>query len=660
MPKLPPRFIASDVERPQRYPAPLDWLDKTGGRLRSRLLRPVKNSTVPLRLQLRTINQLADQFSALNQCELDTELRKLKDALAKNGLTPRGISASFALIREYSTRTLQMRHFDVQVLGGLALMYGNVAEMHTGEGKTLTATLAAATAALAGVPVHVVTVNDYLSERDADQMRPLYEALGLTVGVIINGKTPEQRVLEYGCNITYCTNKELVFDYLKDSIASGFKSLPLQRKTDQWMERLKPNNEPAQPLMLRGLHFAIVDEADSVLLDEACTPLIIAGAMPLRQNEIKIYRQALRMARQLKRDIDFKLRRDTRSLLLTAAGERHIVELCRPLGSKWQAEVRSLELVRQALSAMYLFSCDIQYLVRDGKVQIIDEHTGRLVPDRHWEKGLHQLIELKEGCQPTAPQQTLARISFQTFFRYYHHLAGMTGTAAEVRGEILDVYEMPVIRIPCNRKSQRINRGVHVFSDQQQKREAVVAEVKRSLDLGQSVLIGTDSLGSSEEMSRALEHVGINHQILNARQDALEAEIVASAGQPEQVTIATSMAGRGTDISIAESVAKSGGLHVILTGLHESARLDRQLQGRCARQGDPGSTVSLLAIDDTLVPEKNQNVLRKLPLGRNTAAVVMMRFLQKKRGLQRRQQREDLLVLDEKQREMLAFGNSEK
>jgi preprotein translocase subunit SecA len=507
-----------------------------------------------------------------------------------------GVAKAFALIRELAARTLNMRHFDVQVMGGWTLLNGMVAEMDTGEGKTLTATLPACTAALSGIPVHIVTTNDYLARRDAECMKPLYQALGLTVGVIGQGMEAPARREAYASDVTYCTNKELVFDYLKDRIVLGHKAGRIHLQ----LERLAAKETRLQRLRLRGLYFAIVDEADSVLIDEARTPLIISNGTDDLLDP-SVYQTALTIAAQFERGHDFVVTERERAVELTESGRARLLELTRAYSGVWNSRWRREDLVRQALTAQYLMQRDTHYLVKDDKVQIVDEYTGRVMADRSWEHGLHQLIEAKEGCDLTKRHEPLARISYQRFFRRYLWLAGMTGTAREVRGELWSVYRLAVVSIPTNHPPRRHHTGDRVYGTAEEKWRAVVARVIELRRQERPVLIGTRSVSASEHLSQLLTRAGIPHRVLNARQDAEEAAVIAGAGEPGRVTVATNMAGRGTDIRLAPGVAERGGLHVIGTERHEARRIDRQLFGRCGRQGDPGSYEMIVSLEDELV-----------------------------------------------------------
>jgi preprotein translocase subunit SecA len=427
-------------------------------------------------------------------------------------------------------------------------------------------------------------------------MRPVYEMLGLAVGAIVHGKEPGARRAAYGCDITYCTNKELTFDYLRDRIALGRSESRIQLA----IEKLSGQGTRASQLNLRGLFYAIVDEADSVLVDEARTPLIIAGAGPAGP-ELEMYETALELAARLTEGTEFRMDARERHLELTDKGVDRLAEWAEELPPLFRGERRREELVRQALVATQLFHRDTHYLVRDKKVHIIDEFTGRILADRTWEQGLHQMVEAKEGCPLSNQQTSVARITYQRFFRRYLWLAGMTGTAKEVSGELWSVYGLPVVRVPTHRPPQRRSSGDRVFATEAQKWDAIVERIRTLHAIGRPVLIGTRSVAASEKLSALLTEDGLEHQLLNARQDKQEAEIVAQAGELGRITVATNMAGRGTDIKLGPGVLELGGLHVIATELHESARIDRQLFGRCGRQGDPGTIEAIVSLDDELI-----------------------------------------------------------
>jgi preprotein translocase subunit SecA len=512
----------------------------------------------------------------------------------------------FAVISEVAGRTLGMRHFDSQFMGGWVLLSGMLAEMDTGEGKTLTATLAAGVAALAGIPVHVIGVNDYLTERDAEEMGPLYRFFGLTVGCVTHGLTSEERRAAYGCDVTYCCNKEVVFDYLRDKLTLGRVTDSLRLQS----EYLYSGHAREERLLLRGLHFAICDEADSLLVDEARTPLIISGSGQGADEEENFLVEVLSVTRTLVEGKHYVIDRHENTIDLTRMGEERIAEAGASLGSAWTGSIRRNDAVRKALTALYVFVPDVHYLVRDGKVQIIDEYTGRLMPDRSWERGIHQLIELKEGCDVTRQLESLARITYQRFFRRYLHLCGMTGTAWEIRWELWMVYGLPVVKIPTNRPCIRKRLSGRVLPSRDEKCRAILKRVEDLTGTGRPVLVGTPSLEASERLSAVFTEAGVAHRVLNAKNDREEASIVAEAGRARAVTIATNMAGRGTDIKLGEGVRETGGLHVILSESHDAGRIDRQLAGRCARQGDPGSFEFYYSAEDVLLEGNRAGLAR--------------------------------------------------
>jgi len=547
----------------------------------------------------------------------------------------------------------------VQLYGGRVMLNGMVAEMETGEGKTLTATLPAATAALAGVPVHIVTVNDFLVSRDAQWMGPVYEALGLSVGTIVEDMTPEQRRRAYACDITYCTNKQLVFDYLKDRLLLGQES----RRLHLQLEGLYKERPRTSRLMMRGLCFAIVDEADSVLIDEARTPLIISNKGDAAQEEAT-YRNAIKIAKTLNAPRDFTIRSRDRHVELTDFGRAQVTHQSRRYGGVWSGAKRREDLVKQALAALHLYVADKHYLVKDGKVQIIDEYTGRVMADRSWERGLHQMIETKEQCAISGRQETLARISYQRFFRRYLRVAGMTGTAREVARELWSVYRLNVVTIPTNRPVRRTVTPDQLFFSSEEKWQRIVEVIRGLHTARRPVLVGTRSVAASEHLSKLLSAEGLQHQVLNARQDQEEAQIITQAGQPGRITVATNMAGRGTDIRLAPGVAEAGGLHVLATERHESRRIDRQLFGRGGRQGDPGSFQSILSLEDELITDCFGDYPARI-LGRwldrarplpGWLCVPIVKGAQATAERHHRRTRRDLLKLDDNLGDMLAFS----
>ena len=539
---------------------------------------------------------LEPELTHLSDARLTERVADCRSALIIGGLTEDAVVEAFALAREATRRERGFRHHRVQVIGGLTMLDGRLAEMETGEGKTLTALLPAAAAALAGIPTHVVTVNEYLAERDAAELGPIYRRLGLSVGLILPDHEPDDRKIAYRADVTYCTNKDLVFDYLRDRLAIG-----QQRSRARRLLREISGRGGGDSLLLRGLHFAIVDEADSVLIDEARTPLILSATED-SEGQLEMRQFALEIAGELVGNRDFKLVARTKQIELLPAGEERIAERTKGLPGIWIARRARHELVGQALSAIYLYKKDVNYIIGDDdKIQIIDEYTGRVMPDRSWENGLHQMVETKEGVPLTGQRRTIARITYQRFFGRYLRLAGMTGTITEAAGEMGATLGLQSVRIDTNSPLIRRDLGTRMARNADEKWQMVAAAARhQAIGLGRPVLIGTRSVGASEALSAVLNQLELDHFVLNARQDSQEAEIVANAGQPGRVTVATNMAGRGTDIKLTREAREAGGLHVILTEFHESARIDRQLFGRSARQGDPGSYEAIVAIDDDL------------------------------------------------------------
>ncbi len=658
----PIRRPVSCLERPQKALIKQSLMVRWWRTITAYFSRPIRSSVWFYRPILWGVKRYDRHLRRLSDEELDIAIYALRKQMHQQGLSFGRIIRSFALIREVSGRELGMWQFDSQILGGLAILHGTVAQMHTGEGKTLTATLPVATAALAGIPTHVVTVNDYLTQRDAELMTPVYQRLGLSVGVIIEGLQVGQRKAQYACDITYCTNNELAFDFLKDRIQLIGNNHALQRHAMRGIHSHR--SQALNQLMLRGLHFAVVDEADGVFMDEASTPLIISGDAKPQPEQSKMYQQAYTIMLQLERERDYMVNEKSRTVELTSVGEESIARLSANLGALWRARVRRIELVKQALSAHYLFRRDREYLIDEDKVVIIDEHTGRRMPERSWQKGLHQSIEIKEGCELSDPRVTLASVSFQNFFRHYYYLSGMTGTAKEVKHEFWRVYGLPVVDVPTNKKSQRITLGESVVQDEQQKWQKVVERIY-SVQGGsrRPILIGTQSLHSSETLSALLDQLKITHQVLNARQDKHEAEVIARAGQLGCITIATSMAGRGTDIKLPNEVEILGGLHVIITGVHDTSRVDRQLAGRCARQGDKGSVEYVLSLEEPIITPKIKRLLTmiyhlRLPWKlKNTLLLKGIKRCQREAERTQEAQRKQLLKQDEQQQELLSFSD---
>ena len=649
---------------PERIEPVPSWFDRTAKRVSNPFMRFGRTHFQRHRSFVKTVSSHSKWAASLSQARLREEAAEIGAQLREHGFAGPLVAKAFSLVREAADRTTSKRHFDVQIIGGRMMLNGMVAEMETGEGKTLTATLPAATAALAGVPVHVITVNDYLTDRDAQWMGPIYRALGLTVGTIVHGLDPGARREAYGANVTYCTNKEVAFDYLKDRIVLGRDS----DRTRLQVERLYEKRPRIDRLLLRGLHFGIIDEADSVLVDEARTPLIISGAESSEESERATCQTALNLASEMVRERDFIIDGHERSVRLLEPGLDYLEDAAAKLRGVWGRRHWREQLVKQALSAQHLYTDGKQYLVRDGKIQIIDEYTGRLMADRSWEHGLHQMIEVKEGCTMTQRTEPLARISYQRFFRRYLWLAGMTGTAREVAPELWSVYRLAARHVPTNRPSRRQNWPTRTYATNDEKWTAIADRIAQLHAQGRPVLVGTRSVQASEHLSELLKVRQLEHQLLNARQDLSEAMIVAEAGQLGRITVATNMAGRGTDITLGREVPALGGLHVIATELHEARRIDRQLFGRCGRQGDPGSCEAIISAEDELPTLHSHGIWKLL---RRAAAnprqvypsalrALNLRVAQRSAERLHRRMRRDLLKIDEHLDSTLAFsGRSE-
>lgn len=521
------------------------------------------------------INPLEDGLKKLSDSSLANKTNEFKARLAKGETLDDILPEAFAVIREASRRVLGMRHFDTQLIGGIILHRGNIAEMCTGEGKTLVATAPVYLNALEGKGVHVITVNDYLAKRDSEWMGQVYKFLGLSVGLIVHDLDFNQRKIAYNSDITYGTNNEFGFDYLRDNMVTSL---------DQMVQR--------------PLHYCLIDEVDSILIDEARTPLIISGP---GQKSTDAYYTVAKLVPQLKKEEDYTIDEKQKTVAPTEAGVAKMEKLLH-VENLYDAENLELNhLFVQALRAQTMMTRDKDYVVKDGEVVIVDEFTGRLMYGRRYSDGLHQAIEAKEGLEVQRESQTLATITFQNYFRMYDKLAGMTGTAKTEEQEFIKIYGLPVLQVPTNKPIQRKDLPDVIFKNKRGKYKAVVREVERRHATGQPMLIGTTSIEQSEELSHMLDQANIPHSVLNAKYHEREAAIVALAGQKGAVTIATNMAGRGTDISLGKGVAELGGLAIIGTERHESRRIDNQLRGRAGRQGDPGSSQFFLSLEDDLL-----------------------------------------------------------
>ena len=545
-----------------------NFLTKFFGSKNDRELRKIQ----PLVL---ATNELEPKIKALSDEDLKAQTFLFKQRVENGEPLTDLLPEAFAVVREASARTLNMRHFDVQLIGGVVLHRGQIAEMKTGEGKTLVATLPAYLNALTGKGVHVITVNDYLAKRDTEWMGQIFKFLGLSVGTIVHGLNDEERKVAYGCDITYGTNNEFGFDYLRDNM------------------KFDPDT-----IVQGHLNFAIVDEVDSILIDEARTPLIISGPA---EKSTHLYYQVNTIVPKLVRDTDYTIDEKARSVVMTEDGVAKSEKLLQTDNLYDQKNIELLHHINQALKAHTLFKRDVDYIVKQGEVIIVDEFTGRLMPGRRYSDGLHQALEAKENVKIENENQTLATITFQNYFRMYDKLAGMTGTADTEAIEFKKIYNLDVCVIPTNKPMIRDDNPDVIYKTKREKYEAAMNEIVELHKKGQPVLVGTISIDVSEEFSKKLKKRGVPHEVLNAKNHQKEAEIVSMAGQKGSVTISTNMAGRGTDIVLGEGVTELGGLHIIGTERHESRRIDNQLRGRSGRQGDPGSSRFYLALEDDLL-----------------------------------------------------------
>ena len=524
---------------------------------------------------LDEINRLEPAMASRTDAELRAKTPEFKERLLKGSSLDDLLPEAFAVVREAARRTVQMRPFDVQIIGGIVLHQGKIAEMKTGEGKTLAATLPLYLNALTGKGCHLVTVNDYLARRDAGWMGPIYNFLGLSVGVIVHGMEDEERRQAYAADITYGTNNEFGFDYLRDNMKFSLEDY-----------------------VQRDFNYAIVDEVDSILIDEARTPLIISG--PSEESTDKYYR-INQVIPRLRKDTDYTIEEKTRTVVLTEEGIARVEKYLKVQNLYEPKNIELLHHVNQALKAHTIFKRDVDYVVKDGQVIIVDEFTGRIMPGRRYSDGLHQALEAKEHVKIERENQTLASVTFQNYFRMYEKLAGMTGTADTEAEEFKKIYKLDVVVIPTNMPMIRNDHNDVIYKTEKEKFHAAIEEIKEMHRQGRPVLVGTISIVKSELLSTMLTRTGIKHHVLNAKHHEREAEIVAQAGQRSAVTISTNMAGRGTDIKLGDGVADLGGLHILGTERHESRRIDNQLRGRSGRQGDMGSSRFYLSLEDDLL-----------------------------------------------------------
>lgn len=605
----------------------------------------------------RFVSRMRELESALSRetpQALQQRIPALRAQLIRDGFADDSLGVAFALVSLACTRELGITPFDTQMLAARILLDNRLAEMATGEGKTLAAGIAAATAALAGVPVHLITANDYLVQRDAENLRPLYDALGIKVGMITQQMDDTARRAAYACDITYCTARELVFDYLRDQLAK-----PKQSDLEQRAARLC--NPDAPERRLRGLCMAIIDEADSILIDEARVPLILSRS--LAEGDKTDYRLGWELSAHLAPE-HYILDAEMRCANLTGTGKTRLHMLNQAYPGAWLTQRHCEDVVKLALAARHLLHRGRDYLLEAGKVLIIDGTTGRAAHGRNWSGGLHQMVEIKEGCALSAPVAPLVQITFQRFFSRYLRLGGMSGTLIESRRELWRVYCVPVVKVPLRKPLRRTLLPARCFANRAAQWDATVERVCEMRALGRPVLIGTDSVMDSEALSRRLSKAGIAHTVLNASQDRQEAQIIAAAGRAGAVTVATNMAGRGTDIILDDGVAERGGLHVISCQQNISRRIDRQLVGRSARQGDPGSAEAFILLDGPLLGGRwlvrvARTCIRNGEMRPAWPAEYIWRIAQRAEERRQRHEREILLRRDKETGRWFAFSGPE-
>jgi len=566
------------------------WLERRLGYLTARL--PFQRYR--LRRLARRIEKLAPVYKDVTDDQLRQAAFATRPELLANRNAVRPLLHAFAIVREASTRVLGKTHYPVQLMGALSLYQGKMVEMATGEGKTLTGLPAAVVAALSGDPVHVITVNDYLAARDAEELKPVFEFFGLSVGVIDSEMETSDRMYAHQCDVTFISNNNVTFDYLRDRVATQQGRSRGRRIAQEFVFGTQH-----MPLMLRGLGFAIVDEADSVFIDEARTPLILSSTADDPEFEA-MYHNSLNIARGLEKGADFEHDEMRRSITLTPLGKAKITQAADHLTGLWKIKKAREEMIQQSLSALHQFHLGKEYIIEDDEICIVDEFTGRTMPDRSWQGGLHQMIEVKEGVPITGRKETMARITYQRFFRRYLRLAGMSGTCVELSGEFLETYGLHTVMIPTHRRRQRKHVSTRFYRTSDARWAAVADAVAERHARGQPVLVGTRSVEASEQAAEVLNARGLEFSVLNAKQNADEAAVVAKGGQEGRITVATNIAGRGTDIALSDAAKSAGGLHVILTEFHESSRVDRQLYGRSGRQGQPGTTEAIVCYEDEL------------------------------------------------------------
>ncbi len=653
-------YQATRTIAPEKLPHGLDrWAHEIVGHYRRRTF--IRSRWL---VQSERIIERSMQHQSLSDQELKRRLSNMRAVYRRQrqGHEHR-LPEALALIAEAAARSLEMRPYMVQILGAIIIHHGYLAEMATGEGKSLTACLAAVIAAWTAKPCHIITTNDYLASRDAEELAPLYQRCEISTGWIGSGMTPAERKANYQKGVVYTSSKELLADFLRDRLALGNVHQSSRR---QIRIKRNPHDRSYHQRVMRGIDTAIVDEADSVLIDEAVTPLIISQAYenkPLTE----ACQAANHIAGALAAEIDYRVDRRYREIILTKPGEEKIAAMLTALADIFQGSARREELVLTALTAREFYQRNKQYVVEENKVVIVDEFTGRMMPLRTWRHGLHQSIEAQEGLPLSDPSETLARLSFQRFFRFFSKLGGMSGTAREAANELWHIYELPVLSVPTNKPCIRKVLPSRFYPDPKSKWQAICDETGACHETGQPVLIGTRSVAASEAFADLLRERNIPFQLLNAVKHREEAKIIASAGQTGAVTIATNMAGRGADIKLGRGVGELGGLHVIVSERHESGRIDRQLGGRCSRQGDPGSVRIYGSLEDGLVRQYGSKTLLKLLLQTNSRnrpelnRLIEHLFAQAQQKAQRQafRQRQMVMQTDDWLTDALSFARSE-
>jgi preprotein translocase subunit SecA len=654
---------------PEYRPAPSQFSERVAAALQNACDRASDMVTTVSNWQDREwVAQVQAAQTALSVLDDTTALARVRNVLLREGLQAPALIQVLALTAQTAQRHLGLQPFHTQLIAARAVLNNQLAEMATGEGKTLAVALAATAGALAGMPVHVITANDYLVARDAQRLQPMAQALGLSVGRVVQADEPAARASAYACDITYVTAKELVFDYLRDtlSVSPGTDgSVSLRPRRDALaapLARLQPQS--AAPALLRGLCMAVVDEADAILIDEARVPLILSQSCDTTQSKNHAD-QALRYARALNPQIDFELNHELRTAKLTNAGKARLnsaaaslVQAC--ASPAWNNSLHREHAITTALTALYLYQSDRHYLVQDGKVQIIDEITGRVAPGRVWSNGLQQLIELKENCESSPVMVTMAQLTYQRFFPRYLRLGGLSGTLREARSELMSTYGLSVRRVALRNPCKRHVGLAHLYPNHPLMWDAVVSRVDELHRMGRPVLIATDSVAEAQDLTQRLSKQALPHAVLHARNDENEAQVVAQAGQRGAITVTTNISGRGTDIELGSDVRSLGGLHVISCQLNTAARIDRQLAGRAARQGDAGSVETMLSLETVLLARTLPSMLRITLHSCGTsmpswAVKLLARWPQASEEKRQKMQRQRLVERDERIEKQLGF-----